>query len=94
MTKRKGHPRYVLGRRLAKIVVGRLNQKMNKAFLHIPLLIGILISLSSCNGQNNAQSPKKISRVNVMGSQVSVLDPSIWVIYQDEKLNYWYGSKY
>jgi ligand-binding sensor domain-containing protein len=51
------------------------------------LLFIILISLSSCKGQNN-----KTTNNNSLGKLVENIDDKIWAIHQDKKENYWFGS--
>lgn len=46
---------------------------------------------SSCKGENpKAQHNKE--PIAIGGDTVSSIDKSIWVIYQDKKNNYWFGS--
>ena len=66
---------------------------MNRILLNIILLTIILTTLFSCNGQNSSQNSKEKNKTTILGKVVSELDQSIWVIYQDKKSNYWYGSK-
>jgi ligand-binding sensor domain-containing protein len=57
------------------------------AKMKITLLFGILIIASSCNGQ-----AKHSETTSNPGTTVSSIDKSIWVIFQDKKNNYWFGS--
>lgn len=66
---------------------------MNKLLSNILLIIGVLITLSSCNGQSSSQNSKTTAKTTIVGNPVSEIDLSIWVIYQDRKSNFWFGSK-
>lgn len=55
------------------------------------LLFCALTAFSSCHGQaKNAESIPKAT--TAIGTVVSEIDKSIWVIFQDKKNNYWFGS--
>ncbi len=58
----------------------------NGQFIVLSLLI-ILLPFSSCKEQSNSQISVE------PGKTVSPLDKTIWTIYQDQKSNYWFGSK-
>lgn len=53
-------------------------------------LICFFTTFTSCNGLNNSKTPEE--RIEI-GVTVSQLDKTIWVIYQDKKSNFWFGSK-
>ena len=62
---------------------------MIKLIFNSIFLLSILIS--SCNGQNkNAEGQSATAKI--IGSTVQQIDKSIWVIFQDKKNNYWFGS--
>lgn len=55
------------------------------------LLCSILTVFTSCTGQvKNAESIADATMS--VGNIVSEIDKSIWVIFQDKKYNYWFGS--
>jgi ligand-binding sensor domain-containing protein len=54
-------------------------------------LISFFTTFTSCNGQNRSKS--KEEETTTIGVTVSQIDKTIWVIYQDKKSNYWFGSK-
>jgi len=59
--------------------------------LNTILLFIILTVIASCNSQvKNTESIAKKS-MNV-GKNVSEIDRSIWVVFQDKKKNFWFGS--
>jgi ligand-binding sensor domain-containing protein len=64
--------------------------KIQMAFYTI-LLISFFSTFTSCNRQNNSKTPEE--KTIEIGITVSQLDETIWVIYQDKKSNYWFGSK-
>ncbi|MBT8300117.1 MAG: hypothetical protein KJO63_02180, partial [Maribacter sp.] len=66
---------------------------LNKILWKIPLLIGISIVFSSCNGKNSSQNSKAPEKAITLGKTVSELDQSIWVIFQDLDSDFWFGSK-
>jgi len=57
------------------------------------LLFGVLVTLYSCNAHTMGENKDQITVENTIGNLVSALDKQIWVIYQDEKDNYWFESK-
>ncbi len=60
--------------------------------LKLILLLSILATFLSCKGQDNAENKETQNNSNSIGKLVSELDNQIWVIYQDQKENYWFGS--
>lgn len=55
------------------------------------LLCCILTIFTSCNGQ--VERAKGIAtKTASIGTTVSEMDKSIWVVHQDKKKNYWFGS--
>ncbi|MFT5819187.1 MAG: ligand-binding sensor domain-containing protein [Crocinitomix sp.] len=70
--------------------------KLNKTIF---LIIWILITFSSCIGQNNLQKTKistkpiPLGKPMRLGKLVSELDQTIWNIYQDKKSDFWFSSK-
>jgi len=65
---------------------------MKKIISNTILILGILISLSSCIGQNNAPYSKPSTKP-ILGKIVAKLDQTIWSIHQDINSNFWFGSK-
>lgn len=64
---------------------------VNKMTLNGMLLCCFLTILSSCQGQTkNTENTSKTT--SPLGNVVSEVDKSIWVIFQDKKQNYWFGS--
>jgi ligand-binding sensor domain-containing protein len=61
-----------------------------------PLLFwGILAALFSCKGQHIQQAsntPNPQNATITKGDTVAELDKSIWIIFQDQNNNYWFGS--
>lgn len=53
-------------------------------------LISFYTTFTACNGRNSSKTP--IERIEI-GVTVSQLDKTIWVIFQDKKSNFWFGSK-
>lgn len=53
-------------------------------------LISFFTTFTSCNGQNNSKTRDESIEIGVTVFQI---DKTIWVIYQDKKSNYWFGSK-
>jgi len=66
---------------------------LNKLLSNFLLIIGALITLSSCNRQSRSQNSIKTEKTKILGNPVSDLNQSIWAIYQDKKSNHWFGSK-
>jgi ligand-binding sensor domain-containing protein len=64
--------------------------KKNKLTLLTISLISFFSIFTSCNGRNN---PLVLEKRIEIGIPVSQLDETIWVIYQDKKSNFWFGSK-
>lgn len=56
------------------------------------LLLLVLSSFLSCNGQVKVEQKQPITLTPAIGTVVSELDSSIWKIFQDSKGNYWFGS--
>lgn len=55
------------------------------------ILCYILTVFTSCNGQ--VKQVESISKKTVdLGNVVSEIDKSIWIVFQDRKNNYWFGS--
>jgi ligand-binding sensor domain-containing protein len=52
--------------------------------------ISFFTTFMACNGQNSSKIPEKRIEIEATDSQI---DKTIWVIYQDKKSNYWFGSK-
>jgi ligand-binding sensor domain-containing protein len=60
-------------------------------------LLSILIFFTSCKGQNTSQSTKSIlndrrSIPLAIGDTVKKPGDSLWIVFQDKKNNYWFGS--
>lgn len=53
--------------------------------------LSIATIFSSCKGEISKEQPKTALTI-LSGDTVSTIDKSIWVIYQDKKSNYWFGS--
>ncbi len=53
------------------------------------LLLTIAAIYSSCSGQT---SPQSVNDQTIAGDTVSAISNSVFVIYQDTKNNYWFGS--
>lgn len=68
-------------------------EKMNKVAmkLYTILLISSCLTFTACNGQNNSKT-LQYGTIDV-GVAVSGVDKTIWAIYQDKHMNYWFGSK-
>ncbi|MFV8337866.1 ligand-binding sensor domain-containing protein [Flavobacterium sp. LB3P21] len=66
---------------------------MNKTqmVLYTILLISFFSTFTSCNGQINSKTQEE--KTTAIGVTVSQIDKTIWVIYQDKKSNFWFGSK-
>ncbi len=64
--------------------------------LNTLLILSILTSLTSCNGQpSSPTADKALTHHNAtiaIGDTVSQLDTSIWVVFHDSNNNYWFGS--
>jgi len=60
------------------------------------LFLSILWTLTSCNGQNNAQAVNRTRSDSTVvfteADTVTALGNNIMVVYQDRKHNYWFGS--
>lgn len=58
------------------------------------LFLGILTSLTSCNGQTAdlKKNTDSVKELVTTGDTVKELGNSIMVVYQDKKNNYWFGS--
>jgi len=65
---------------------------MNINSIKIFLLIFITSYFSSCNGQVKTESKIIETKSFEFGKPVSNLADRIWVIFQDSKENYWFGS--
>ena len=63
---------------------------MIKNLINLILTVFISIIVISCNGQVKSKSEQ--NQTTVIGTIVSGLDNQIWVIFQDSKGNYWFGS--
>jgi ligand-binding sensor domain-containing protein len=57
------------------------------------LILGVLISLASCQGRSGSEHSKTTDLQNTLGNRTSVQAESIWTIYQDTKSDFWFGSK-
>lgn len=55
------------------------------------LLLSLLTLLTSCNGQSASKSADTHAKISV-GDTVSEISKGIWYVFQDAKLNYWFGS--
>ena len=53
-------------------------------------LISFFTTFTSCNGRDNSKTLEESIEIGVT---ISPLDKTIWVIYQDNNSNYWFGSK-
>jgi ligand-binding sensor domain-containing protein len=64
--------------------------------LNALLFLSIATAFTSCNGQNTPKVAVTTSNDHhsliATGDQVSVLDKSIWIVFQDGNDNYWFGS--
>ena len=60
--------------------------------IKIILLLSLLTPFSSCIGQANTENEETQDYSKSIGQIVKELDDKIWVIYQDQKGNYWFGS--
>jgi len=56
------------------------------------ILIAVMLSFISCKRQGDVQANKPVINPKATGKLVSYLPSSIWLIYQDQKDNYWFGS--
>ncbi|MDG5493238.1 two-component regulator propeller domain-containing protein [Psychroserpens sp. SPM9] len=65
---------------------------MNINSIKIFLLIFISSTFLSCNGQEKIESKIIKTKSFEFGKTVSNLADRIWVIFQDSKENYWFGS--
>ncbi|MBK8392096.1 MAG: hypothetical protein IPL23_23775 [Saprospiraceae bacterium] len=61
-----------------------------KMTLYAIKLLSFFLSFTSCIGHSNAKPPEESIKTEVIGL---LSDNTIWVIYQDKKSNYWFGSK-
>ena len=62
----------------------------NKMNSNILLVLSLLIALTSCNGQSS--SPAEENSSLTLGETVSKFDKTIFIVFQDAKNNYWFGS--
>lgn len=60
--------------------------------IKIILIIFISCTFSSCKGQEKTESKITETITSEIGKTVSKIDDRIWVIFQDSKGNYWFGS--
>ena len=65
---------------------------MNINLIKIILLIFVLSTFLSCNGQVKSEQKIAENKTNELGKSVLQLDNRIWVIFQDSKENFWFGS--
>ncbi len=60
--------------------------------IKIILIIFISCAFSSCKGQEKTEPKITETITSEIGKTVSKIDDRIWVIFQDSKGNYWFGS--
>lgn len=60
--------------------------------LKIVFLIFVSSAFLSCKGQGKAEPKLTEKNTFAVGKIVAKIDNSIWVIFQDSKMNYWFGS--
>ena len=65
---------------------------MNINSIKIILLVFVSSTFLSCNGQAKSEHIINKNRATELGKSVLQLDNKIWVIFQDSKENYWFGS--
>jgi ligand-binding sensor domain-containing protein len=65
---------------------------MNINSTKIILLVFVSSIFLSCNGQVKSEQKIAEHKVTELGESVLQLDNKIWVIFQDSKDNYWFGS--
>ncbi len=58
------------------------------------LLLGVLLLLTSCNGQPKSNTPNigVLNEQTVNEKPVNQLGNHLWYVFQDTKNNYWFGS--
>lgn len=56
------------------------------------LLLLISSSFQSCNGQTKSELKQKETKITEIGKIVSELDNQIWVVFQDKRGDFWFGS--
>ena len=78
--------------------------KLNRSIIY-PLLV-LLLAMSSCEGQNTTENGQESSEEipselknresallkKAVGKEVNALDSPVWIVFQDSKDNYWFGS--
>ena len=57
------------------------------------LIFMFSMTICSCIGKNSTQSSKSSQNDFTLGTPVSVLDESIWAIYQDNQGVLWVGTE-
>jgi ligand-binding sensor domain-containing protein len=65
---------------------------MNIRPIKILLLIFISSTFLSCKGQEKNEPKSTEVKTSEIGEIVSKFDNNIWVVFQDSKANYWFGS--
>lgn len=69
---------------------------MSKGHLYSQICLLLLIFTLSCNGQNSSlvsnSTKNEQSSTMAIGDTVSELDKSNWIIFQDMKNHYWFGT--
>lgn len=58
----------------------------------ILLIFFITCNFLSCNGQLESKNNPTDSKSELLGKSVSKIDKEIWVVFQDQRENYWFGS--
>lgn len=56
------------------------------------LFLSVFTLISSCKGQKNSETNSTANSSIAVGKLVSEVPAKIWVVYQDTKSNYWFGS--
>jgi ligand-binding sensor domain-containing protein len=65
---------------------------MNINSIKIILLVFVSSTFLSCNGQVKSEQTITKNKATELGKSVLQLDNRIWVIFQDSKENFWFGS--
>ncbi|GHC61093.1 ligand-binding sensor domain-containing protein [Ulvibacter litoralis] len=65
---------------------------MNITSIKAILLVFVSSTFLSCNGQVKNEQISTENKGTELGESVVQLDNKIWVIFQDSKKNYWFGS--
>lgn len=67
--------------------------KLKTINFNLILIIGILVTFSSCNGQVNSQTLKDTDTPIAIGKIVAEFDQAILHIFQDSKSDFWFSGK-